>query len=74
MRLSEKSRYQLKLFKEAEKMLEKDLCVEKLVKDVRDIKIIVKEQFNHRFTNELQYHQRNVIDLDSVLAKEQNEA
>ena len=56
-------------------MLEKDLSIEKLVKDIRDIKIIIKEQFNHQFKNELQYQQRNLIDLDSLLqAKEENEA
>ena len=56
-------------------MLEKDLSIEKLVKDIRDIKIIIKAQFNHQFKNELQYHQRNLIDLDSLIqAKEENEA
>ena len=51
-------------------MLEKDLSIEKLVKDIRDIKIVIKEQFNHQFCEGLQYHQRNLIDLDLILQKE----
>ena len=73
MKISEKSIQQLKLFQEGERMLEKDMSMEKLIKDIRDIKIIIKEKFNHHFKNELQYHQRNLIDLDSLLAEEENQ-
>ena len=73
MKISEKSIQQLKLFQEGERMLEKDMSIEKLIKDMRDIKIIIKEKFNHNFRNELQYHQRNLIDLDSLLAEEESQ-
>ena len=73
MKISEKSIQQLKLFQEGERMLEKDMSIEKLIKDMRDIKIIIKEKFNHNFKNELQYHQRNLIDLDSLLAEEESQ-
>ena len=63
-------------------MLEKDLCIEKLVKDLRDIKIFMKSHvLTDKIKHEIQFNSRNVIDLDSdadqskenVKATEQND-
>ena len=47
-------------------MIEKELQVEKLIKDLRDIKIIIKNHFHHEFKEDLLYHPRNCIDLDEI--------
>ena len=52
-------------------MIEKDLRVEKLIKDLRDIKIIIKNHFTQEFKDDLLYHKRNFIDLDALIAEEQ---
>ena len=46
-------------------MLEKDLSVDKIIKNLRDIKIAVKSRFldsEKRYL--IQHHQRNIIDLE----------
>ena len=66
IKVSKKSKQQLAVFQEGKRLIEKELQVEKLVKDLRDIKIIIKNHFHHEFKEDLLYHPRNCIDLDEI--------
>ena len=63
--MSRKSKQLHKLYHEGEERLERDLSVEKIIKDLRMIKAIVKQKFQNENTKMLlNIHPNNVIDLE----------
>ena len=39
---SQKSKHLVKLFEKGDKIIQKEFCIEKLIKDLRDVKIYLK--------------------------------
>lgn len=60
------SRRLLKLFKLGNSRLEVDLNIEKIIKSLRDLKILLKSNvLDEDLAFQIQHHHKNVIDLDS---------
>ena len=55
----------LRLYEQSNEKLEKELDVDKLLKQLRDLRIYAKSQvLSSREKFQIQYHHKNVIDLD----------
>lgn len=64
--LKDDSNYRLdKLYKLGTKRLDEDLSIERIVKGLRDVKILVKQQFlDEKLKFEIYHNRKNVLDLE----------
>ena len=68
------SRVLKELINEGSKRIEEDLSIERLIKHVRDSKLLLKHStISNDITKfKIQYHKRNVINLDEIIKEDYN--